>query len=319
LNKAPPGPPLIRLARRLAAVLRARLSPRHWFSAKLAIVALTGSIFIWLAFLPRPATYSMYAVTETASIIVRDAQGFALHLPDAGIWRRGTVFMNARQLCCSPVLQVADGVRVTLARKRSGDLLIQLNWSDGDHAGARIVDRDGKSTALENGDVLRVPLDRPSEIESEKGVPDTVLLSFRGELRVGDDVAALAERTLLSGSIKIVERLPGSDERYLASEATLDPGDAVVWRGPDRDAPVIVSGLVHVGSLEGLQVVAHAAADCVSIERFGAPSYQIRASSWERITREPLLGGIAAMIICIGALATVVDVLTKRWRSTREE
>ena len=158
---------------------------------------------------------------------------------------------------------------------------------------------------------MRVRLDRASEGLSDQR-PDTVLLAFHGELRVGEDVARYVQRTLLSGTIRVVERALISDQRYVVAEATLDSGDAVIWHGANPVEPVDVWGFIQAGEGDALHVVGNAAAEYLSVQRLGTPPYQVKASAWDRIVHDPLLS-IPGVIVAGGAaLATLLDLL-ERW------
>lgn len=262
-------------------------------------ICLIGLIVLTII-LPRDRTFSLSAVTEIATIVVRDPLGVATRLPE--------VYLSSQPAISFPraSLEADSDVQIELARKREGALHIQVKWTNnGENPSsnrARLVTQEGDVLPLQNGENLRVMLERNSRSGSKASVPDTVVMAFRGELRVGQDVARLVERTLQTGRILIVERQPIVDTRFVASEATLNAGDVVEWRNNQGTAPAVATGFVQVGDGPGLQVTAHVAADYVLVNRYGAASYQLRPSVWDEITRDPLISGGIVLIGVLGAL-----------------
>lgn len=284
----------------------------HPVLVRLIIVSLgVAAIYLVLLLGHRQSTYTVSALTETVSLTVRDVHGIAARLPSVEVWSQG---VERREFCCSLTLEVPDSAFVELARKRTGDLLIGLHWVSG--PGARLIKSDGTSEPLYSGDSLRVRLER-AVAGSATPRPETVLLAFRGEVRIGEDVARFADRALLSGSVRIVERALWSGGRYVAGEATLDPGDELVWHDSSDDGHAIVWGFVHVGGEDALRVVGHAAARYVSVERFGAVPYEIRPSPFERVGHDPALN-IASIIVAgfvtVGALHDLIEKWLEHWR-----
>ena len=277
----------------------------------LGVAALYFVLLLW----HRPSTYTVSALTETVSLTVRDVHGIAARLPSVEVWAQGT---ERKELCCSLTLEVPDNAFVELARKRTGDLLIGLHWESG--PGARLIKSDGTIEPLYSGDSLRVRLER-TVAGSATPRPDTVLLAFRGEVRIGEDVARFADRALLSGSVRIVERGLWSSRRYVAGEATLDPGDELIWHDGSDDSHAIVWGFVHAGGEDALRVVGHAAARYVSVERFGAVPYEIHPSPFERVGHDPALN-IASIIVAgfvtLGALHDLLEKWLEHWRKSFE-
>jgi hypothetical protein len=276
---------------------------RRWILSLLAI-----SIIVWIFVLmvvPRSSTCSVSAVSEIAEITLRDGRGVEARLPSVTLSRRGS---GLQALCCSLRLVVKDNANIELARKQRGELLIQLSSASSDLPG-ELIQADGSAIELHSGDVLHVTLSRPSNPESESREPDTVLLAFRGELRLGEDVGPAVERTLLSGTVRIVERHLLTSDRYVVQEAALDPGDTVVWPETKPGHPEVVSGFIHVGHKDALEVVASAASRYLTVLRFGAPPYTIEASPAERLEHDPWLVGLATLLIMLAALATVVEVV----------
>jgi hypothetical protein len=283
--------------------------PTVLFAGLFVLVCLLGMLFR-----QQPATYSISAVSEIATIAVNDERGIAAKLPVVSIRRQNADSESARPICCSATLEVARGVRLSLARKRSGDLLIQLSWPKDLRDAARIVTSTGTLVPLESGDVLRVSLSRPIDGGKQTDDPDTVLIAFRGELRLGDDVGPRVDRTLLSGSVKIVERETLSEKRYVVYETTLDPGDAVEWHGDANNQPVTVSGFLHVGSDEAMTVVAYGSGRYMSVYRYGAPTYEITPSGVDRLARDPLLNATAIAFASASALTLVFDIIIKAFK-----
>jgi hypothetical protein len=243
--------------------------------------------------------------------VIRDPQGVKARLPKLKIRRPGAPGAVPEELCCSVVLEATDGVRLDLARELDGDLVIQATWSDSTGQAVRIVSADGKVRALQQGEVLQVLLSRSNNGNEGADGSDATVLVFRGELKVGDDLASLAERTLMSGTVRVVEASLIGRARYVVSEATLDPGDAIVWKAADQGKSVTVSGFVRASSAgeshEGLQVTAHAGADYIEVQRFGAAAYSLRPSKFERLTRDPVLSTVVALMAAIVAIATILD------------
>lgn len=283
----------------------------RWRAGVIVLTALVGLLFIALFGSSRPATYTISATTETAAIVVRDREGVAVRLPRVTLWQGDKE--TGPELCCGVRLDVSDGSRISLARDRTGDLLLQVTWGRG-AGGARITGGTGIVQDLQSGEVLRVGLDRPAPSASTVSIPATVLLAFRGQLKVGDDVTRLVRRTLLSGTVKVVEGAPvwlewvARDVRYVVHEETLDPGDSVSWRSDSGNADPVVSGFIHVGSEDAIRVVAHAAAKYALVDRFGGASYHVDASAVERAVRDPFLIGIGGAFAALTALATLLEV-----------
>lgn len=277
--------------------------------------AVLGTIFLVsylvLVLRHRPATYSLSATTEVASIMVHDPLGVTVWLPNAEISSPGDAKSGA-VLPHRVLLDVGNGTTIRLARERRGLLLMQLIWDPGKGPGALLRgESDSGDPALRSGDVIRVDLGDGADASS--ATQSTVLLGFRGYLHVGEDVGAQVERTLLSGRVTITEGALGNSERYMVDDAMLDAGDEVAWRvRPERSgdtATAVVSGFVHVGSDPALLVVAHGAADHLEVTRFGAVSYQIRPNPIERILHDPIINVATIVLTSLAAMAALVDAL----------
>ena len=279
----------------------------------LVVTTITALIVVFLLVLDRDRTYSLSAVTETVSIVVRDPHGLSARVPAV------SVLPSAEKPYELATLKVGNGSHVTLARKREGDLFATVDWPTNEAGSASLVTKEGAIVPLDSGASLRITLDRNAPWSSNARMPDSVLLAFRGEIRVGDDVAHLVERTLLSGHIMVVERQPLHplfDERFVVYQAPLDRGDVVEWQQGHGSDPAQVAGFVHVGSGEALQVTAHAAADHVLVNRFGAAPYVLRPTFWDRVSRDPFVAGALSWIVVLAALFAFIDVLIKFWPET---
>ena len=169
--------------------IRGRGGP-SWPALIAAIAVLAILVFLGMLFSPRPTTYTVSAITETVTIRVQDEHGVAVRLPRVRLWRPGSPQMFPDEFCCSIKLEVRNGARLSLARNRDGDLLLQINQDGTQPDGGRLTDETGDRTLpLRSGDVLRVGLSRPSPATPQKQEPSTVLLAFSGQLKIGDDVA----------------------------------------------------------------------------------------------------------------------------------
>lgn len=277
----------------------------------MCLVVLFLSVYLTLILWHRAAAYSLSAVTEAASIVVDDRAGVSVWLPNASVSNP----QNSEKRIQIPdrvLLNVDDGVKIRLARERKGDLLLQLNWAPGSGRGAaldgRLASSGDQSVNLSSGDVIRVKLGGDSDAGASGFGPQTVLLSFRGDLKVGNDVGPQVERTLLSGTVTVVESGFLHGGRYAIATAALDPGDEVFWRLRRSNGKVIpvVSGFVHVGSDDAMEVVGHAAADYVEIARFGAASYEIKPELVQRIIHDPVISAVTATVTCLGLLSAML-------------
>lgn len=277
--------------------------------------AILGVIFLGpylvLVLRHRPATYSLSATTEVASIMVHDPLGVTVWLPNAEISSPGEA-KSGTAIPHRVLLDVGNGTTIRLAREGMGPLLMQLTWDAGKGPGARLTGAsDSGDPTLKSNDVIRVDLGDGTDARSS--TQSTVLLGFRGYLHVGEDVGAQVERTLLSGRVTITEGVLENSERYRVDDAMLDPGDEVAWRlHPPRSgdtATAVVSGFVHAGSDPALLVVAHGAADHLEVTRFGAVSYQIRPNPIERILHDPVINVATILLTSLAAMAGLVGVI----------
>jgi hypothetical protein len=249
-----------------------------------------------LLLVPRDRGYFVSAETETLRVVVTDPAGTATRLPFV---RLGG---NADTTYTRAELQISAGVEIQLARKRESDLLVQLNWPEGSGGNAQLVTSDGDLVQLQPGAILRVGLQRPGPEPSDAPMQDTVLMAYQGQVDLGADVARLVETTLLSGRVAIIERQPLSAERYVVHQSALDPGDHVLWRTVSGAPSNAVAGFVQVGNGSALQVTAHAAADYMLVERFGAVGYVLRPSIWERVASDPVINGL---LLALGFVSTL--------------
>ena len=266
-------------------------------------VILTCLLFALLLVLPRSKTFSLHAQTEIVNIDIHDTSGTSTWLPAAEISVAG-------RSAGAPIehavrLDLEDAVHLSMARTGLGDILIQLDWAPPSR-GARL----SEGAPLEPGTVIRVPL---AGLGADRSRRDASMLSaFRGVLRVGDDVGPKVQRTLLSGTVTIVEKDPIGHDRYVVGTAPLEAGDVVSWQGKHgskTDENVIVSGFVHAGSTEGLTVVAHGDADHLLVERFGAVGYEV-ASPWlDRLTHEPWLSNTGLLLVTLSAALSIIVAL----------
>lgn len=262
-----------------------------------ALMVLLIALVILLV-LPRERGFSISAETEIVDITVNDELGVAARLPVARLASRpDETFPLA-------ALEASAGASLRLMRKRDGDLVISVRWEDATQALAQLVTRDGDIVELAPGDSLRVSLNRPLPDGSMS--PDTVLLAWSGGIDLGAGVTRQVETTLLSGRVQVLERQPLSGERFALFETQLDPGDHVLWRAADSSAAPAVGGFVHAGVSDALRVTAHAAADHLLVERFGAQGYVLRPSVWDRLANDPVIN---TLLVVMGLVLTLLGTL----------
>jgi hypothetical protein len=262
-----------------------------WF-----LLALCAAVVVCL-FLHRSKTFTLNAQTEEVRVEIRDPKGTSVWLPSAVILGLPPDKAPGH----GPIrLDLEDGVNVTLARVQKGDVQLQVDW---DNASRGATLSDGRP--LKTGTVIHVPLVETHDEQANNA--SSFLLSFRGVLRVGDDVGPQVQRTLLGGNVTIIEKALLSEARYVVDSAALEPGDFVSWkRGSRNDEPVVVAGFVHAGDSEALTVVAHGAAESFQVVRYGAEAYDIAPPLISSISHDPELADIGAGILLFAGLLSLI-------------
>jgi hypothetical protein len=263
--------------------------------------------------LPRETTYSLNIVTQVLEITVSDLKGMTAILPDVRVIGAAahqdeinkTELTNRRV-----ILIVRDKTRLILERKTEGDLLIRFSNKDADPGIVRLNDAEGSQVPFRSGDSVRVIFDGDASSSKDKKSPETLILPLQGKVQVGRPVAPMREHILLEGKVSVFEKDPFLGMRYLARESLLEPGDVVNWNSAvNENVDNLVRGFAHIGIGQGIRLIANTNAAELEVVRFGASPYGLSPSLWDRIGRDPVLGGMLGILAFLGGLITVFEVL----------
>lgn len=281
-----------------------------------AIALIVAGLFLYIVAGPGESGYSVAARTETVTVRVIDPQGIATVLPVVDIADPGTP--GAMRSLFGATLEAPAGTEIVARRKRDGTVFLRIDTegaAKGEHALLR--EADGAEIALPSQAMLPVSLIRPGATPETPSRADTLLISFRGTVQIGDDVAPMVEATLLDGEVSIVERGALFGERYVVRQTKLDPGDRVVWHAAGG-ATAEVSGFIQAGYGEGLAVTAHGAADSLEIIRLGVQSFYFQPLPWDRIASNPLANLTAVVVGVLATFAGFVQAIGKLVSRQRE-
>lgn len=278
----------------------------------IAIVAtiafVTAGLLVYIALGPGQSGYTVSARTETVTIRVADPQGLATTLPVVDVPDASDP-AGVRRLQRA-TLEVPKDADITARRKRDGVVYLQIDTTAADSGRAILTDADGAEITLPERVTLPVSLVRPAPTPDMPARSDTLLIAFRGNVQIGDDVARLVEATLLEGSISIVERGALFGERYVVRDARLDPGDRVLWRGSDGGTAE-ASGFLQAGYGEALQITAYGTAQRLEIVRLGVQDFSFEPLPWDRIARNPIANLTAILLGLLAALFGFIEAVSK--------
>lgn len=279
-------------------LLTRRTSPRlAWPRPVPFFFAFALVVLVALAYFDsREHIFTIDADTERVTILFVDPNPFAWQVGSGRImkdpWEDE---MASKRLPEFSSLTIASNTEVVFQRHGIRDLTLILR-NPGGSGGVLSVDNGSENQRLGEWTLLKLsPATRP------------MVLPFRGQLTVGEDVAQDVDSLLLKGTISILEAQLVRATRYSAGIFSLDRGDRVsFWhrRSGQDDLAAAVQGFVRVEpsdqeafteAVNAMQVIAHANANYARIERFGSLGYEIRAPKWARFLYDPLLAAIAAL------------------------
>ncbi|NYT61797.1 hypothetical protein H0A66_05600 [Alcaligenaceae bacterium] len=166
---------------------------------------------------------------------------------------------------------------------------------------------------------------------AQEVLADFMVLPFTGNTIVGRDVTWGRRLLLTEGKISV---FAASDEalagRVLAEEATLFMGDQVRlnMHTDERAYTVWPKGFVRFNTIktdqpQALAVVAFAAAEGVSIQRYGSGDYGFKPGWWPRIKHKSTLLIVLVLLTgglsIVAALANILAILPllQQWRAAR--
>ncbi|MFW8567082.1 hypothetical protein [Orrella sp. 11846] len=205
---------------------------------------------------------------------------------------------------------------VHLETTRAGELLMTVRHSASDQILGEVFDKEtGKVLAVLNKDVnITWPAISVEELSSrdELGV---IVLPFSGSLMVGQDISWGTQHMLLSGEIAVYsaseDHLTG---RTVAEHSVLMLGDRVNFEAPDTHS-VIPKGFLRIDRLDSrfqesylMEVVAHAPAEQVVIQRFGGGDYKFEAGWWVRLKHQSSL--VIVLLILTGLLSIMSSLVS---------
>lgn len=248
---------------------------------------------------PHERTFSLYTISDAVSITLTDPLPVVVRLPEALLKTDQGSFQGPYE---SAQLELNADVTLNLRRVRDGDLLIALDWP-ASSKGARLTDKSGGRVDIAPGCLFRVALSRPSRPAGggPERTPESVTIPFGGMVKVGQGAGNLVSGTLTSGRVAITEKQILAEDRYLVSESPLDPGDTPTFLDANK-RPVAAVGFVHVGAENAIRLVAHAVADSLVVERFGARDYAVSAHIFDLFQKDPWLYYPSSLAAYLGAL-----------------
>ena len=252
-------------------------------------------LFVILAFLsyallaPRDNIVTVEAITETASYTVTNAELSRINIHRARLVT-DPLSVSAEQYIASidSELRVHEGTRVRLT-KREGARKAYLT----------LVSNDGSvGQVINSGEVLELGPWASLEFDTADDEFEPIVIPFRGSLSLGEDVAVGVAAILLSGSVSIAEEQLGvfNQERYLLQRSEFEQGDRIQIKPRTSEGNVVSDGFLRISGQAAATVVAHSSNCEVHIVRFGSGGYKITPSAWVRLTSDPGLSWLTALL-----------------------
>ena len=254
-------------------------------AATFILVSLLALYLVW----ERPTAITISANTELGSITIDMPDGTAtsplhkIEFTNEGVTQQ---FENVR-------IAFLRGTQLTLRREYGGPLWLETSipHNSPDTNTANILLSTGEVIEIQGEGFLSVPLNTDGNIKS-------FYLAFEGPVIVGGIVRPRSSGFLVDGEVSITEKpLLGnlfgeggsllSDVPYIVSRVSLDPGDRVQFISSDGN-DIVARGAIIAGPTGRMQMVAHAKATAVKVDRFGSAGYSIRPTLTDRIMNEPL-------------------------------
>jgi len=284
-------------------------------------------LLLYLAAYPRARIFTLDLDTEVISFVVANSLYSQWDLTGTSV-STDPFSLEEKAIDEGAVLMLHPGAQVEVQRHGVGDIFVRLECEGGSVGEIDAI--GGKTHSLGSWALLRFsPETRP------------VVLSFRGYISAGEDVASQVDSLLLGGSVSIIEEKFLGRGHYTAGEEALDTGDRVqLWRRGADEGDAMLLRSSACGNLEtvlrsekdsrllssrvdgfirgepasfseavnALQMVAHGAADFARVERLGSGGYDVRAPVLYRFLYDPMLAGLVALL---GALTIFMELLSK--------
>lgn len=315
--------------RHLRCRVRALSLPRLILSAVLLLLFI---LLIFAALNPRGSIYTLDIETEVVSLVVGDPRFSQWTLAGSSLtvdpFESDKIILDKEA-----VLLLNSGVNAEILRYGVGDVFVRLECE-----GGSVGDVDnGRFSSIELGEWALLQFELKEK---------PLVLSFRGYLSIGEDVASQVDSLLLGGTVSIIEEKFASHGHYTAGGESLDAGDRVrLWSRDidkhgeiaektlgesdcsggerlllsERDAGRVSSrmdGFIRAEPASfseaenALRMIAHGEADYARVERLGSGGYEIRAPFFHRFLHDPIL---AAMLAGLTLLALFIELGIKIW------
>lgn len=257
-----------------------------------AVIVLIMLLVLW----DRDKIFTFEIATEVVSITITD--------PVLSHWPIGSAKLqddpfdenDSRVLDAFSLLTISPGTQVRIQRHGLRTVRIRLHKDEGKSVG-RITPPSGDAVELGDWALFGITPDQAP-----------VVLPFRGQVQVGEDVSPGVDSVLLNGDISVIEAQAIGRTHYVAGSQRLETGDRVTPMHAtgllrQKLSKASMDGFLRIepaqgfsDPADGLLLVAHGEADYVQVDRLGSAGYEIRASRWARFLHDPLLAAIVAIM-----------------------